>query len=50
MEKFKNKIKHSFNSKASSYDKYSLVQREVANRLCERLSLIKIKRLSQLNN
>ena len=48
MEKFKNKIKYSFNSKASSYDKYSLVQREVANRLCERLSLIKIKPLNIL--
>jgi malonyl-CoA O-methyltransferase len=49
MNKFKNKIKNSFNSKASSYDEYSLVQREVAKRLCERLSSIKIKPLHILD-
>ena len=38
----KNKIKYSFNTKASSYDKHSIVQKEVAKRLCNRLSAIKI--------
>ena len=38
----KNKIKYSFNTKASSYDEHSIVQKEVTKRLCNRLSTIKI--------
>tara|TARA_B100001564_G_C20525373_1_gene617122 strand:- start:36 stop:860 length:825 start_codon:yes stop_codon:yes gene_type:complete len=43
MDKYKNKIKCSFNNKAYSYDEYALVQIEVANRIYKRLSTIKIQ-------
>ena len=49
MENIKNKIMYSFDKKASSYDKYSFVQKEVARRLCDRLSNITIKPLSILD-
>ena len=40
---------YSFDKKASSYDKYSLVQDEVARRLCDRLSSITIKPMNILD-
>ena len=43
MKSDKNKIKHSFDNKAFSYDDYAIVQKEVSNRLLERLSVIKIQ-------
>ena len=49
MENTKNKIICSFDKKASSYDKYSLVQDEVARRLCDRLSNITIKPMNILD-
>ena len=49
MENTKNKIMYSFNKKASSYDQYSLIQKEVAQRLYDRLSSIKIKPMSILD-
>ena len=49
MENTKNKIMYSFNKKASSYDQYSLIQKEVAQRLYDRLSSIKIKPMSVLD-
>mgnify|MGYP001189276219 FL=1 len=49
MENTKNKIMYSFNKKASSYDQYSLIQKEVAHRLYDRLSSIKIKPMSVLD-
>ena len=49
MENIKNKIMCSFDKKASSYDKYSLIQDEVAQRLCDRLSNITIKPVSILD-
>ena len=49
MENTKNKIIYSFDKKASSYDKYSLVQDEVARRLCDRLSSITIKPMNILD-
>ena len=49
MKNIKNKIMCSFDKKASSYDKYSLIQDEVAQRLCDRLSNITIKPVSILD-
>ena len=49
MKNIKNKIMFSFDKKASSYNKYSLVQDEVARRLFDRLSNITIKPMSILD-
>jgi len=43
MENYKRKIINSFSIKSSTYDKYSIVQKEVTKRLLERIKLLKIK-------
>ncbi len=43
MENYKKRIQQAFNIKASSYDEYSVVQREVGRRMIERLDLLKFK-------
>ncbi|MBS83430.1 MAG: malonyl-[acyl-carrier protein] O-methyltransferase BioC [Gammaproteobacteria bacterium] len=42
MEDYKYKLLKSFNKSAKQYDKYSIVQQEVANRLIDRIKMIKI--------
>ena len=43
MENYKKRIQQAFNIKASSsYDEYSVVQREVGRRMIERLRFVKI--------
>ena len=49
MKNYKNKIMYSFDKKASSYDEHSFVQKEVARRLCDRLSNITIKPINILD-
>ena len=41
MEEYKKRIAESFDNKSSSYDKYSVVQQEVANRLMDRIKYLK---------
>ena len=43
MENYKKRIRQAFNTKASSYDEYSVAQREVGRRMIERLDLLKFK-------
>ena len=42
MKNYKSRILKSFNTRASSYDKYSLIQKEVSLRIIEKLKFIKI--------
>ena len=42
MNNYKSKILKSFNTRASTYDKYSLIQKEVSVRMIEKLKFIKI--------
>ena len=49
MKYYKKRIQHAFNIKASSYDEYSIVQREVGRRMIERLDLLKFKPLNILD-
>ncbi|MBH44652.1 MAG: malonyl-[acyl-carrier protein] O-methyltransferase BioC [Gammaproteobacteria bacterium] len=42
MEDYKQKILKSFNKRAKKYDEYSIIQREVADRLIDRIKMIKI--------
>ena len=43
MDNYKKRIRESFNRRAKTYDNYSIIQKEVANRVFDRLSAIKIK-------
>ena len=43
MENYKKSIQQAFNTRASSYDEYSVAQREVGRRMIERLDLLKFK-------
>lgn len=49
MERYKKRIRQAFNTKASTYDQYSIVQREVGRRMVERIDLLKSKPLSILD-
>ena len=49
MENYKKRIQQAFNTKASSYDEYSVAQREVGRRMIERLGLLKFKPLNILD-
>ena len=43
MDNYKKRVKESFNRRADSYDSYAIIQQEVANRVSDRLSAIKIQ-------
>ena len=49
MEKYKIKILKSFDAKSSSYDQYSFVQKEVSERMIQRLKFLKSKPLNILD-
>ena len=49
MANYKKRIQQAFNMKASSYDEYSVAQREVGRRMIERLDLLKFKPLNILD-
>ena len=49
MANYKKRIQQAFNTKASSYDEYSVAQREVGRRMIERLDLLKFKPLNILD-
>lgn len=49
MEYYKKRIRKAFNTKASSYDDYSIVQKEVGRRMIERLELLKLEPLNILD-
>ena len=48
MEKYKIKILKSFDAKSSSYDQYSFVQKEVSERMIQRLKFLKSKDIIML--
>ena len=49
MDNYKKRIRESFNRRADTYDNYAIIQKEVAGRIFDRLSGIKIKPKSILD-
>ena len=49
MDNYKKRIRESFNRRADTYDKYAIIQKEVAGRIFDRLSGIKIQPKSILD-